>query len=516
MTAKNLYDLLGVPPNATPEQIRQAYVLRSKMLHPDRFNQTRQRAEWELANEMLKELNHAYGVLRDSASRAQYDRTIPGTSTRQPPPQQPPPRHESQPPPQPTVKLGRLKSGSGCFDSLPRTAQQRLIERASGTNKVQYAIKLAGVGWNYFWTILFIGWFVFLFYQASESRWDGDTFGWLIGITGVVALLQALNLNWIVRWHKSPLRCWFLVTPLYIIKTHLDRVWYWPIWEVSDIKATHNYKNGVYQGTSLHMAFGSASEDLTISPQSAYDSMLSALRAFDQKFRSAKSQQDWMYFFEQDDFREFDPETTPPRPRRAPARTAGIFVLSFALYGISFAIAAAVNGDQAPRPKYTYTPNPPASASSYAPTIYRTPRPARPAFVRPATAPNGQPWPAYAAYIPGNQVLAGGGLSSVTVDNTQNSSDVFLKLVSLNSGQAYPVRLCYIPAYSQFKFPSVAAGRYDVRYRDLSSGGYSKTEEFTLTETKNYQGTEFSNLSLTLYKVSNGNMHTETIDESEF
>jgi hypothetical protein len=343
MTAKNLYDLLGVPTNAAPDQIRQAYLLRSKMLHPDRFNQARQRAEWDLANEMLKELNHAYGVLRDSTSRAQYDRTIPGASTQQqPPPQQPPPRHESQPPPPPNVKLGRLKSGVGCFDSLPRTVQQRLIDRASGANKVQYAIKLDGVGWNYFWALLCSCWLVPLFSNASRSRWESDTFGWLIGITGVVALLQALNLNWIVRWHKSPLRCWFLVTPLYIIKTHLDRVWYWPIWEVSDIKATHNYKNGVYQGTSLRMAFGSAIEDLTISPQSAYDSMLSALRAFDQKSRSAKSKQDWVYFFEQDDFREFDPETTPARPRRAPGRTAAIFVISFALYGISFAIASAI------------------------------------------------------------------------------------------------------------------------------------------------------------------------------
>lgn len=511
MTTKNLYDLLGVPSNATPEQIRQAYILRSKMLHPDRFDQTRQRAEWELANEMLKELNHAYGVLRDSTSRVQYDCTIPGTSTRQPPP-----HRESQPPPQPTVKLGRLKSGTGCFDSLPRTVQQRLIERTSGSNKVQYAIKLAGVGWNYFWTLLLIIWFVVLFRQGYGSRWESDTFGWVIGITGIVALLQALNINRIVRWHKSPLRCWLLVTPLYIIKTHLDRVWYWPIWEVSDIKATHNYKNGVYQGTSLHMAFGSASEDLTISPQSAYESMLNALRAFDQKYRSAKSQQDWIYFFEQDDFREFDPVTTPPHPRRSPTQTAAIFVLSFALYGISFAIAAAVNGDQPPRQKYTYTPHPPSSGSSYAPSNYRTPRSARLAFVRPTTAPNGQPWPATAGYISGYQIKAQGGLSSVTIDNTSNSSDVFLKLVRLSSAEAIPVRMCYIPAYSRFTFSSVMTGRYDVRYRDLTTGGLSKTEEFLLEERSSYSGTSYSNLTMTLYKVANGNMTTESIDESEF
>jgi DnaJ domain len=219
------------------------------------------------------------------------------------------------------------------------------------------------------------------------------------------------------------------------------------------------------------------------------------------------------------------PRQSPPQPHPAPAyqrrRRSFWSVVSLVLFwdfrltllAIIFAGAGIASLFEKKRPRQPYTPNPPPSASGYAPTTHRAPRPA---FIRPTTAPNGQPWPAYAAYIPGYQVLAGGGLSSVTVDNTRNSSDVFLKLVSLNSAEAYPVRLCYIPARSQFKFQNVAAGRYDVRYRDLSSGGYSKTEEFTLNETRTYQGTKFSDLSLTLYKVSNGNMHTESIDASEF
>ena len=155
-----------------------------------------------------------------------------------------------------------------------------------------------------------------------------------------------------------------------------------------------------------------------------------------------------------------------------------------------------------PRKSYTSKPN-----------SYRSPRPA---FFRPATAPNGQPWPVLAAYIPNYPILATGGFSSVTIDNTRNSSDVFLKLVLLNGTIVFPVRYCFIPAYSQFKFASVASGRYDVRYQDLSSGVYSKTEDFILNETRTFQGTEFSNLSLTLYKVADGNMHTQTINESDF
>jgi curved DNA-binding protein CbpA len=67
---KSHYDVLGVPVTATQEQIVTAYRLRSKVLHPDRFDPIKQRVEWELANELVKELNASYAVLRDPANEA--------------------------------------------------------------------------------------------------------------------------------------------------------------------------------------------------------------------------------------------------------------------------------------------------------------------------------------------------------------------------------------------------------------------------------------------------------------
>lgn len=140
----------------------------------------------------------------------------------------------------------------------------------------------------------------------------------------------------------------------------------------------------------------------------------------------------------------------------------------------------------------------------------------KPKWVRPNLTPVNTIWPTTAAYVDGYSIQAQGGLSSVTIDNSQNTSDVFLKLVWLSNSEAIPARICFIPASSSFTFSTVMAGRYDVRYRDLNTGALSKTEEFTLEETKTYNGTNYSNLSLTLYKVAHGNMETETIDESEF
>lgn len=137
-------------------------------------------------------------------------------------------------------------------------------------------------------------------------------------------------------------------------------------------------------------------------------------------------------------------------------------------------------------------------------------------YFRPSTAPNGYPWPVSAGYIDGYDKLNASGLSSVTVDNTQNDSDIFVKLYYLDAQQPYPVRHFFVPAYSSFTINKVNVGNYDVRYEDLSTGGLSKTEPFQIEEIDSGYGVQYSNLSLTIYKVQNGNMETYGISPSEF
>jgi len=76
----NYYDLLGVPPEAPPEQIRTAYRTMAQIFHPDRLSHFKPEAR-AFAEERLKSLNLAYGVLSDPAKRAAYDATL-----HQPPP----------------------------------------------------------------------------------------------------------------------------------------------------------------------------------------------------------------------------------------------------------------------------------------------------------------------------------------------------------------------------------------------------------------------------------------------
>lgn len=76
MRSRNYYDLLGVVPDATQEEIRNSYRIRVRVLHPDRFDPITHKSEWEKATEMSSELNEAYAVLRDSVKRSQYDKEM--------------------------------------------------------------------------------------------------------------------------------------------------------------------------------------------------------------------------------------------------------------------------------------------------------------------------------------------------------------------------------------------------------------------------------------------------------
>jgi curved DNA-binding protein len=66
--AKDYYGILGVPRNASDEEIKKAYRKLAMQYHPDR---NPGKEKW--ANDKFKEINEAYGVLGDPQKRKQYD-----------------------------------------------------------------------------------------------------------------------------------------------------------------------------------------------------------------------------------------------------------------------------------------------------------------------------------------------------------------------------------------------------------------------------------------------------------
>lgn len=131
-------------------------------------------------------------------------------------------------------------------------------------------------------------------------------------------------------------------------------------------------------------------------------------------------------------------------------------------------------------------------------------------------APNGESFPSSAGYVAGYPVLNNDGASILTIDNSQNNEAIFGKLYYLDEMQDSAVRHFYIQGGGGFNIRDISPGNYDVRYKDLENGSISKSEPIQIEEYQEYDGIRFSNISMTLYKVTDGNMQTYSISESEF
>jgi hypothetical protein len=163
----------------------------------------------------------------------------------------------------------------------------------------------------------------------------------------------------------------------------------------------------------------------------------------------------------------------------------------------------------------------PKSSNHVSATLYATPDVARASdasskYKRPFTAPNGAPWPPFAAYVTGYQILKSNGLSKVAIDNGEGNSDVFVKLVALEYDGANAARYFFIPAHGRFVLNNVTPGTYDIRYRNLESGVLSRSDFFRLEEMVGGGKTEFSDVTMSLPTAQSSKMQIYPLSEDEF
>lgn len=514
MSARSPYEILGVPRDATPDQIRRAYLLKVKEIHPDNFDQVKDRARWEQANEQLKALNEAYSILKNQDTRASHDS---GATTGAPPPR----RQRS---PDWDIKLGKLKAGMAWFASLPKSIQDRILERTTGQEKNQFSIELGGIGWNYFFVLLLAGWLWILINQGGASRrWRQEDLEVMFVGTLLCALLQAWNLCHIIKWRLSPLRPHLIITPLYVIRTSAEQVWFWPIWSLSSIRATHNYTNSSYTDTDLFMDFGPDHQSFKITPQAAYAQLCAMLDIFGRRVNVAKNQDDIRYFYAEDDFREFDPEAPPVEPPAPTRRILKVLGLTLAVYFAFYLGALLYNRQKADRAEGGF------AASYHAPARpYVAPAPA----VQPPPAPVYSPPPAPVVVKPSypEYALPENGWSQLYASDRQ----VARFKVSAPEGTHYWVKLTDVataaPVIAMFvrggtsAEVKVPAGTYVIKYAsgqnwygttylfgpDTAYGKADQTMRFWI------EGNIVHGHSITLYKVLNGNLRTQSISASEF
>lgn len=207
---------------------------------------------------------------------------------------------------------------------------------------------------------------------------------------------------------------------------------------------------------------------------------------------------------------------------RAPATSALAQHLqrNWSLYALGAVVACLALVTLVPRPFLGYDNDMGTAASGplrgFAVPVFFAPR-----YQRPATDPNGQPWPASAGYLASYPQLNTDGAARLTVDNSHNDCDMFVKLVSLDGMQPHAVRHLYVPAFRRFAVEQLSAGRYEVRYRNLATGALARSSAVAVQEAgapTDQQGNASSDTgpAVALHKQPQGNPRALQLAEADF
>jgi len=118
-------------------------------------------------------------------------------------------------------------------------------------------------------------------------------------------------------------------------------------------------------------------------------------------------------------------------------------------------------------------------------------------------------------YVKGAYRQASAGLSNFTVDNQRGGGDAIARIY-LN-GAKPASRSMYVKAGEKFTARGLPPGSYVFRYRFIgSTKTYEADRLFPLEETTTSEGTRFSNVTVTLFTVSDGNLQTKEVPEDKF
>lgn len=329
--------------------MREAYRFLSRAIHPDRFDPTRHEKDWRLANSRMSAINEAYNVLQDPVKRKSYDEVLfkhaaainkdAAENARQT--KEKAARSKSSA--SKSHRLENLTPGTAIFGELPRKVQDILRRRQANICQDQMRIPLHSIDWNYFFFVLFTGYFVASFCGAFGWLWPSNLLFFTAGGALMAGILLGRNIVTLFKWHKSVLKPFFYLTPIYLIKTEYNNIVFLPLWKLQNEDVRHRYFHGVYCGTKVRLRVDGAEESLTFRSFAEWERFCQQLLVYKERLRAELLDNNHEYLQEHDDFRGMQRHPGLRKVRFKRSKSCVIYVMATALSGILWSAIALFN-----------------------------------------------------------------------------------------------------------------------------------------------------------------------------
>ena len=156
-----------------------------------------------------------------------------------------------------------------------------------------------------FFVAVAIVWLIVVFYLANDYLWSSFQIGFfaIVSLGAIYSLLY--NLYKLFRWFTSPLKRYLLITPLYVIETRFNEVWYWDLDQLNAATIERQNQDGKNLSAKVKLSFDcGATKSFDVESIEKAEQTTEQIYYFKKLFAEASARNDTAYFESNDDFLE--------------------------------------------------------------------------------------------------------------------------------------------------------------------------------------------------------------------